>query len=513
MAGAFNWNGPTPMGLASYVQGQGDYGRQRGEDSRLARLVSGAMSDPSKRQANLAEMASVRPEAAYQAQGQFDQQTDRKYAELGKRAAVLAGAPEAMRGQVWAQLRPELESQFGMTGLPAEVTPEIIQTAQQLAQVYGGLGNDSQLPSSVREAMAFQADSSLLETRKAMYDTYSWGETKDAQGRDVWVPRSNRTAAIGAPGGGTVEVGQPQQVAGNAGAGLMGLVGNGVVMTSGYRDQTDNGRVGGVSNSQHMQGSAGDFAVPQAQKAAFMQRAREAGYEAIDEGDHIHVELPPQGAQAAPGGGTGAQAGGGGFGQSDADRANAAAQKVRAEETMRRQTGLDYASLEADAAAEAARKKKEAELEAERNGKSAVRTASADDLLSLLDSAEALIPQSTGSGAGAAVDSVASFFGGTTSGAEAIAKLKTISGQIVAKMPRMEGPQSDRDVKMYHDMAGDLANPEVPAAQRAAAAAMIRVLNEKYASQQQSAAPAPAASSGGGQTVRLRFNPETGDFE
>jgi hypothetical protein len=101
MAGAFRYDGPSPMGLAAFVQQQGQTGKQQGEDSRLARLVSGAMANPSQRQSALTEMASIRPEAAFQAQGQFDQQDDRKYAELGKRAAVLAGAPEAMRGQVW----------------------------------------------------------------------------------------------------------------------------------------------------------------------------------------------------------------------------------------------------------------------------------------------------------------------------------------------------------------------------------------------------------------------------
>lgn len=171
MAGAFRYDGPSPMGLASFVQQQGMMGKQQGEDSRLARLVSGAMSDPSARKSNLAEIASFRPEAAFQAQDQFAQQDDRKYAELGKRAAVLAGAPEAMRGQVWAQLRPELEQTFGMQGLPAEVTPEILQTAQQLAQVYGGMGRDGQV--SVR--------SSFVGEDGQMYSIMSDGSVK-AQG-------------------------------------------------------------------------------------------------------------------------------------------------------------------------------------------------------------------------------------------------------------------------------------------------------------------------------------------
>jgi hypothetical protein len=168
MAGAFRYDGPSPMGLAAFVQQQGQMGKQQGEDSRLARLVSGAMANPSQRQSALTEMASIRPEAAFQAQGQFDQQDDRKYAELGKRAAVLAGAPEAMRGQVWAQLRPELEQTFGMQGLPAEVTPEILQTAQQLAQVYGGMG----------QAGGVSVRSSFVGEDGQMYSIMSDGSVK-----------------------------------------------------------------------------------------------------------------------------------------------------------------------------------------------------------------------------------------------------------------------------------------------------------------------------------------------
>src|SRR5690606_10005978 len=110
----------------------------------------------------------------------------------------------------------------------------------------------------------------------------------------------------------------------------------------------------------------------------------------------------------------------------------------------------------------------------------AKRSREANDTLSLLQQAERLIPASTGSGIGAARDRAAALVGQTTEGANAIAALKTLSGQLVAKMPRMEGPQSDRDVQMYKDMAGNLADPDVPREQRLAALNMIRILNERY---------------------------------
>src|SRR5690606_1117331 len=73
-------------------------------------------------------------------------------------------------------------------------------------------------------------------------------------------------------------------------------------ITSLNRSKADNDRVGGVANSQHMRGTAGDFVVPAAQRGAFMAQARQMGYEAIDEGDHVHLELP-RGAQTAQAGG------------------------------------------------------------------------------------------------------------------------------------------------------------------------------------------------------------------
>lgn len=65
-----------------------------------------------------------------------------------------------------------------------------------------------------------------------------------------------------------------------------------VAMTSGVRSAERNAQVGGQPNSQHLNGTAADYAVPSNQKPAFISRARQLGYQAIDEGDHIHLQLP-----------------------------------------------------------------------------------------------------------------------------------------------------------------------------------------------------------------------------
>lgn len=117
------------------------------------------------------------------------------------------------------------------------------------------------------------------------------------------------------------------------------------------------------------------------------------------------------------------------------------------------------------------------QMEHERLGKAM----SSADTLTLLDQAEKYIDGSTGSGAGAARDALWQYFGYTTEGAENISALKPLAGQLVSKMPRMEGPQSDRDVQMYKDMAGDLANPNTTREQKKAALRTIRELNQRYA--------------------------------
>lgn len=104
-----------------------------------------------------------------------------------------------------------------------------------------------------------------------------------------------------------------------------------------------------------------------------------------------------------------------------------------------------------------------------------------DKLNVLLTEIEPLIKDSTGSVPGTAADYIARGVGVTTKGAESIARLKTLSGQLVAMMPRMEGPQSDKDVAMYKEMAGNLASTITPRKMRLAALDTIKALNEKYA--------------------------------
>ena len=48
-------------------------------------------------------------------------------------------------------------------------------------------------------------------------------------------------------------------------------------------------------------------------------------------------------------------------------------------------------------------------------------------------------------------------------------------------MPKMSGPQSDKDVLLYKEMAGRIGDPTVPASQKIAAMNSINELQARYA--------------------------------
>jgi hypothetical protein len=86
----------------------------------------------------------------------------------------------------------------------------------------------------------------------------------------------------------------------------------------------------------------------------------------------------------------------------------------------------------------------------------------------------------TQSGLGAAVDVVGGFFGASPQGSVQAQQLKALGGALTAKMPRMQGPQSDRDVVLYRQMAAEIGDPTVPIARRKAALDTVKQLWAKY---------------------------------
>ncbi|GEM_PF-1400682 len=102
------------------------------------------------------------------------------------------------------------------------------------------------------------------------------------------------------------------------------------------------------------------------------------------------------------------------------------------------------------------------------------------DIFSILNEARPLMSKATGSILGTGIDRAVGAFGGTTEGAAATAQLKALQGALISKMPKMSGPQSDKDVQLYREMAGQIGDSTIPTAQRMAAMDTIERLNLKY---------------------------------
>jgi len=105
----------------------------------------------------------------------------------------------------------------------------------------------------------------------------------------------------------------------------------------------------------------------------------------------------------------------------------------------------------------------------------------ATEALQLIKEAEAIVGTATGSFAGAGLDMAARAVGMSTAGAQGAAQLKALEGALVAKMPKMSGPQSDKDVQLYRQQAGEIGDPTVPAATKLAALKSIEAIQRRYA--------------------------------
>jgi hypothetical protein len=116
----------------------------------------------------------------------------------------------------------------------------------------------------------------------------------------------------------------------------------------------------------------------------------------------------------------------------------------------------------------------------------------AGDALALIQQARELIPKATSSAVGAGVDMALGAFGASTQSADNASKLRALEGALVAKMPKMSGPQSDKDVAMYRQMAGEIGSPMTPASRRMAALDEIERIQLRY-----SGAPASSPASSG----------------
>ena len=114
---------------------------------------------------------------------------------------------------------------------------------------------------------------------------------------------------------------------------------------------------------------------------------------------------------------------------------------------------------------------------AEQKGKNAAKDINdqrqADETYKIIQPISEAIKKSTGSGIGSGVDALAGVIGVGTEGAKNIAKLEVLGYKLLQQVPRMEGAQSNIDVGMYKQAAGDLANDKKPIEVRLEALATI----------------------------------------
>ena len=89
-------------------------------------------------------------------------------------------------------------------------------------------------------------------------------------------------------------------------------------------------------------------------------------------------------------------------------------------------------------------------------------------------------PLPTQSLGGSIIDAVGSVVGKTPQGAAQADRLKVIGGALVLAMPRMEGPQSDADSKLYREMAGKVGDETVTIQRRLAALDEVEKIYSKY---------------------------------
>lgn len=287
-----------------YVQQQGELGRQQGLERRYNRLAGQAFNAPDtdSRNAAIGQIAVNNPDAATQLRAQYEGEDDRKIklvagAAKYMKTALDSGNQQAIAG-AWRAVRPGLIN----AGLATEqeLSPDwqddYAQTVHQVLAAGGGGSAPTNpyegLPSDIQSLRLLQDNPQLAALDR---------ERRQAAGM---VPKQMQTSqgwGWGTPGGG-IELApitgiagqgdgqQPRQAA--PAPQLFAALGQkyGIQPTSVTRTPERNREVGGVTNSYHLSGQAADWAVPQQYKAQFMADARANGFEAIDEGDHIHIE-------------------------------------------------------------------------------------------------------------------------------------------------------------------------------------------------------------------------------
>lgn len=463
------------MQIGQQVRGLQD----QGNINRLAGQA--ANSTGMERTSALNQMWGVNPQMAAQQETALGTSEDRRNKGMVQAARMLSGAPEAMRPGLYQQMKPML-SQYGLQ-LPEQYDNTVAEAANALVQAYGGIADSA--PSGLRQFQGI-AEAAGLKPGSAEYQRaarvnlgldgrasgagYSLVKFTGPDGRERIGTMSGATGVVSLPDGTTFDP--------RASGVQVQDMGQSSAQPQQAPSRNDMEADIELANSMIAAG------IPEGQVDAFLQ----------SRGSRVPASQPPvQNASA-----------GMFVGPTKAEEAGA----VEQAKTNVQLSALPIElGMRTQAAQDQALGIERGRSQIERENEAATRVRNASDTLNLLDNAERLLGDATGSGIGALVDRGAALFGQSTSGAQANAALKTLAGQLTSKVPRMEGPQSDRDVQMYKEMAGDLANDSLPSETRMSALREIRRLNAKYASQQ----GAPRQTQQANQQAPRARNPQTGE--
>lgn len=137
----------------------------------------------------------------------------------------------------------------------------------------------------------------------------------------------------------------------------------------------------------------------------------------------------------------------------------------------------------------------------------------AGSVLGLLEMANPLLNTATGSMVGAFRDKLGNIVGQSSTASESAAQLAAIGGALVSKMPKMSGPQSDKDVQLYKEMAGQIGDPNIPSGAKRAASKIIQAINEKYINENKGSVTGEAVKANQGNAKIRRYNPATQRIE
>lgn len=121
--------------------------------------------------------------------------------------------------------------------------------------------------------------------------------------------------------------------------------------------------------------------------------------------------------------------------------------------------------------------------------------------------------KATGSLGGTLRDKVAGAVGVSTKSSQGAAQLAAIGGALVSKQPKMTGPQSDKDVLLYQQMAGRVGDASVPLGDRLAALDVVEGINRKYLDNNQNSIATEALGANTRNGKIRKYNPVTGRIE